>query len=1041
MSEFFIKRPIFAIVISILIVILGFISLQSVPIAKYPDITPPMVQITAAYNGAGAVDMEQTVATPIEQQVNGVEDMLYIKSINSNNGTTIIQVSFEVGTDLDKANMLTQNRVSQANPFLPPEVINMGVNIKKSLTFPLLMFSIYSPDNTFSGDFISNYTFINLVDELKRIEGVGDVSPMGSSEYAMRIWLKPDNMSKLAVTVTDVVQALKAQNNIVPGGGFGKEPAMKGVQNTYTALLQQRLTSEEEFGDILIKSDAQGGVVRLKDIARIELGLQTYDMSSTLNGSPCSAIAIYQIPGANALDVANQAKQKMEELSARFPQGLEYKLSLDTSEAISAGVEEVIVTLFEAILLVILVVFIFLQSWRATLIPLITVPVSLLGTVILFPILGFSINLLSLLGMVLAIGLVVDDAIVVVEAVMHKIEHGMNPKEATQQAMKEVGGPVVAIAVILCAVFIPVAMSGGITGRLYQQFAITIAVSVAFSAFNALTLSPALAAILLKPKKEGSVKKANLLTRFFNGFNRFFDKFTNRYVKLAGFFTRKLMVSVCILLVICVFAVFFGFKIPGGFLPEEDEGYYMIGIELPDAASAQRTENVAATVSGILSKIDGIDSYTIISGYNMMTGTINPGSGMAFISLKNWSQREHTAAQLIKQTNALMAKNISEATVIAFGPPPIPGLGTGSGFTMMLQDRSGNTPQYLAEQTQKFIAAASKRPEIGNIYTLYRSNAPQKKIEVDLEKVQKLGLSIQDVNNALSTFIGGAYVNNFNIFGRQYRTYVQADAPYRMTPEDIDYLYVRDAKGAMIPLGTLVKITNTTGPTYTNHFNIYRAAEINGAPAAGYSSSDALNALEEVAKEVLASDMGYQWSNTSYQEKASGGKSSSMLAMALVFVFLILAALYESWKLPFSVLMGTPWAAMGAFFGLFVAGLFAATYVNNVFAQIGLIMLIGLNAKNAILIVEFAKMKQDEENMPAEESAMESAKLRFRPILMTSLAFILGVTPLMLASGAGAQARQVMGVTVFSGMIIATIIGVLLVPAFYVLIERKKKKK
>jgi HAE1 family hydrophobic/amphiphilic exporter-1 len=1015
--------------------------LQSVPIAKYPDITPPMVQITAAYNGSGAVDMEQTVATPIEQQVNGVEDMLYIKSINSNNGTTIIQVSFEVGTDLDKANMLTQNRVSQANPFLPPEVINMGVNIKKSLTFPLLMFSIYSPDNTFSGDFISNYTFINLVDELKRIEGVGDVSPMGSSEYAMRIWLKPDNMSKLAVTVTDVVQALKAQNNIVPGGGFGKEPAMKGVQNTYTALLQQRLTSEEEFGDILIKSDAQGGVVRLKDIARIELGLQTYDMSSTLNGSPCSAIAIYQIPGANALDVANQAKQKMEELSARFPQGLEYKLSLDTTEAISAGVDEVIHTLFEAILLVILVVFIFLQSWRATLIPLITVPVSLLGTVILFPILGFSINLLSLLGMVLAIGLVVDDAIVVVEAVMHKIEHGMNPKEATQQAMKEVGGPVVAIAVILCAVFIPVAMSGGITGRLYQQFAITIAVSVAFSAFNALTLSPALAAILLKPKKEGSVKKANLLTRFFNGFNRFFDKFTNRYVKLAGFFTRKLMVSVCILLVICVFAVFFGFKIPGGFLPEEDEGYYMIGIELPDAASAQRTENVAATVSGILSKIDGIDSYTIISGYNMMTGTINPGSGMAFISLKNWSQREHTAAQLIKQTNALMAKNISEATVIAFGPPPIPGLGTGSGFTMMLQDRSGNTPQYLAEQTQKFIAAASKRPEIGNIYTLYRSNAPQKKIEVDLEKVQKLGLSIQDVNNALSTFIGGAYVNNFNIFGRQYRTYVQADAPYRMTPEDIDYLYVRDAKGAMIPLGTLVKITNTTGPTYTNHFNIYRAAEINGAPAAGYSSSDALNALEEVAKEVLASDMGYQWSNTSYQEKASGGKSSSMLAMALVFVFLILAALYESWKLPFSVLMGTPWAAMGAFFGLFVAGLFAATYVNNVFAQIGLIMLIGLNAKNAILIVEFAKMKQDEENMPAEESAMESAKLRFRPILMTSLAFILGVTPLMLASGAGAQARQVMGVTVFSGMIIATIIGVLLVPAFYVLIERKKKKK
>jgi HAE1 family hydrophobic/amphiphilic exporter-1 len=1038
MSEFFIKRPIFAIVISILIVILGFISLQSVPIAKYPDITPPMVQITAAYNGASAVDMEQTVATPIEQQVNGVEDMLYIKSINSNNGTTIIQVSFEVGTDLDKANMLTQNRVSQANPFLPPEVINMGVNIKKSLTFPLLMFSIYSPDNTFSSDFISNYTFINLVDELKRIEGVGDVNPMGSSEYAMRVWLQPDHMNKLAVTVTDVVQALKMQNNIVPGGGFGKEPAIKGVQNTYTALLQQRLVTEEEFGNILIKSDERGGIVRLKDVARIELGLQTYDMSSTLNGSPCSAISIYQIPGANALDVANQVKKKMEELSARFPQGLDYKLSLDTTEAISAGVEEVIHTLFEAILLVILVVFIFLQNWRATLIPLITVPVSLLGTVILFPLLGFSINLLSLLGMVLAIGLVVDDAIVVVEAVIHKIEHGMNPKEATQQAMKEVGGPVVAIAVILCAVFIPIAMSGGITGRLYQQFAITIAVSVAFSAFNALTLSPALAAILLKPKKENP--KQNILTRLFDKFNRFFEKFTNKYVKIAGFFTRKLFVSVIILLIICVFAGFLGVKVPGGFLPEEDEGYYMVGIELPDAASAQRTEEVTATVSKILSEIKAIESYTIINGYNMMTGTISPGSGMAFISLKNWSQREHTAAQIIKGTNQMMAKNISEATVIAFGPPPIPGLGTGSGFTMMLQDRGGNSPQYLADQTKKFIAAASQRPEIGLIYSLYRSNAPQKKIEVDLEKVQKMGLSVQEVNSALSTFIGGAFVNNFNLFGRQYRTYVQADAPYRMSPEDIDYLYVRNSKGAMVPLGTLVKVTNTTGPTYTNHFNIYRAAEISGTPAAGYSSSDALNALEEVAKETLASDMGYQWSNTSYQEKAAGGKSSSMLAMALVFVFLILAALYESWKLPFSVLMGTPWAAMGAFFGLFVGGLFAATYVSNIFAQIGLIMLIGLNAKNAILIVEFAKMKQEEEGVPAHEAAMESAKLRFRPILMTSLAFILGVTPLMFAFGAGAQARQVMGLTVFSGMIIATIIGVLLVPAFYVLIERKKKK-
>lgn len=1039
MSEFFIKRPIFAIVISIIIVILGFISLQGVPIAKYPDITPPMVQVTASYNGASAVDMEKTVATPIEQQLNGVEDMLYIKSINSNDGTMTIQVSFEVGTDLDKANMLTQNRVSQANPFLPAEVINLGVNVKKSLSFPLMMFSVYSADKSFSGDFISNYTYINIVDELKRIKGVGEVTPLGSSEYAMRVWLKPDNMSKLAITANDVTQAIKAQNNIVPGGGFGKAPSVKGIQNTYTALLQQRLVSEEEFGNIIVKSDDKGGIVRLKDIARVELGLQTYDMSSTMNGLPCSAIAIYQIPGANGLEVAAQAKAKMEELGKRFPKGLDYKLSLDTTEAISAGVDEVMHTLFEAILLVILVVFIFLQNWRATLIPLITVPVSLLGTIILFPLLGFSINLLSLLGMVLAIGLVVDDAIVVVEAVMHKIEHGMSPKEATSAAMKEVGGPVIAIAVILCAVFIPVAMSGGITGSLYQQFAITIAVSVAFSAFNALTLSPALAAILLKPQKEG--KKKNLLARFFDKFNFVFDKFTNKYLKVAGFAARKLVVSIIVLLIICGFAAFFAFKIPGGFLPEEDEGYYMMGIELPDAASAERTNAVLQTVSGILAKMPEINTYTLVSGYNMMNGTSNPNSAMAFISLKNWSERGKTAEQLIKETNGIMAKTITEATIIAFGPPPIPGLGTGSGFTMMIQDRGGNEPQYLSDQTQKFIAAASKRPEIGMIYTLYRANVPQKKINVDVEKVEKLGLSLQEVNSALSTFIGGSFVNNFNLFGRQYRTYVQADAPYRMQPEDINSLYVRDPNGEMIPLGTLVQVTNTTGPMYTNHFNIYRAAEVSGLPAAGYSSSEALDALEEVAKEVLASDMGYQWSNTSYQEKEAGGSIVTMFAMALIFVFLILAALYESWKLPFSVLMGTPWAVMGAFLGLFIAGIFALSYVNNIFAQIGLVMLIGLNAKNAILIVEFAKMKRDMEGASAFDAAMESAKLRFRPILMTSLAFILGVTPLMLASGAGAQARTVMGVTVFSGMIVATIIGVILIPAFYILIEGKKTKK
>jgi hydrophobic/amphiphilic exporter-1 (mainly G- bacteria), HAE1 family len=1034
MSEFFIRRPIVAMVISIFIVIMGLLTLQGIPVSKYPEITPPMVQISAAYTGANAVDMEQTVATPIEQQVNGVENMLYMKSVNYN-GSMTLQVSFEVGTDLDVANMLTQNRVSRANPFLPPEVINLGVNVKKSLTFPLMLFSVYSPTKTFNADFINNYAFINLVDELKRIKGVGDVSIMGSSEYAMRIWVKPDRLAKLKITATDVMSAIKAQNNIVPGGAFGDEPAKKGVQNTYTATLQQRLVSEEDFGNIILKSNSNGALVRLKDVARIELGLQMYSLSSNMNGSPSSVVAIYQIPGANGLDVRNKVAAKMKELEKSFPQGLATKVSLDTTEAITVGIEEVIHTLFEAVLLVILVVFLFLQDWRATLIPLLTVPVSLIGTFIVFPILGFSVNQLSLLGMVLAIGLVVDDAIVVVEAVIHEMEHGLEPKAATSKAMKEVGGPVVAIAVILCAVFIPVALSGGITGRLYQQFAITIAISVALSAFNALTLSPALAAILLKPKKESK----GLLQKFFDGFNKYFDKFTNGYVKVASFAARKLWLTLLILGLICVATVVLSKKVPGGFVPEEDEGYFMLAIQLPDAASKERTDVVAAKVATYFDHVEEIDSYTSISGFNMLSGTSTPNSAMAFIQLKPWDERHRTAAQIIAEMNGKLSKGITDATVIVFGPPPIQGLGSGAGFTMFLQDKAGNTPEYLSKQAQKFIAAASKRPEIGKAYTLFRSNVPQKSIQVDKEKVQKLGIPLQEVNGAISAYLGGAFINNFNAFGRQYRAYIQSESDFRMKPDDINQYFVRDPSGNMVSLGTLAKVKDISGPAFTNHFNIYRSVEIAGVPAPGVSSEVALNALEEVAKETLPNDIGYQWSNTSYQEKESAGKGASVFAMALLFVFLILAAQYESWKLPFSVLLGTPWAVMGALLGLFIGGLYATTYVNNVFAQIGLVMLIGLNAKNAILIVEFAKMKMDQEGLAPFEAAIEGARLRFRPILMTSFAFILGVIPLMTAKGAGSEARRVMGTSVFSGMLVATIIGVILIPAFFVLIEGKKK--
>lgn len=1024
-------------VISILIVIMGLLSLQGIPVSKYPEITPPMVQVSASYNGANAVNMEQSVATPIEQQVNGVEGMLYMKSINSNNGTTTLQVSFEVGTDLDKVNMLTQNKVSAATPFLPPEVKNIGVNVKKSLTFPLMLISLYSPDKSFDAPFINNYAFLNLVDELKRINGVGDATVMGGSEYAMRVWLKPDKLQAVGLTANDVINALKEQNNIVPGGSFGEQPAKAGTQNTYTALLQERLVSENDFGDIILKSNPNGAMIKLSDVARVELGNQTYGLSSYTDGLSSAAIAIYQIPGSNGLDVANKVRAKMEELKGSFPQGLDYKFSLDTTEAITAGIEEIMHTLFEAVVLVILVVFLFLQDWRATLIPLITVPVSLLGTFIIFPMLGFSVNTLSLLGMVLAIGLVVDDAIVVVEAVMHHIEHGMDPKAATSKAMKEVGGPVVAIAVILCAVFIPVALSGGITGMLYQQFAITIAISVAISAFNALTLSPALAAILLKPKKE----QKGLLARFFSSFNRGFDKFTNGYVKVAGFTARKLILSIFLLIIIAVAAGGLGKLVPGGFVPEEDEGYFMMAVQLPDASSLSRTESATTKVASILKNVKEIETITVINGYNLMSSTAAPNSGTLFIVLKNWADREKTANQLIQEVNGIMVKNVTEATALAFGPPPIPGLGSSAGFTLMLQDKSGQSPQYLAAQTQKYIAAVSKRPEIGRVMTLFRANAPQKNIEVDKEKVQKLGMRLSDVNGSISTLLGGTFVNNYNAFGRQYRTYVQADADYRMRPEDINQFFVRDNEGGMVNLATLVKVTDTTGPSFTNHFNIYRAAEISGAPAAGYSSSQALAALEAVAKETLPSTMGYQWANMSYQEKEGAGKGASVFMMALVFVFLILAAQYESWKLPFSVLLGTPWAIMGAMLGLFIAGLYSATYVNNVFAQIGLVMLIGLNAKNAILIIEYAKMKKDLEGMDTLAAAIEGARLRFRPILMTSFAFILGVIPLLTATGAGAEARRVLGTTVFSGMVVATIIGCILIPAFYVLIEGKSKAR
>lgn len=1037
MSEFFIRRPIVAMVISILLVIMGLITLRGIPISKYPEITPPMIQITTNFTGANAVNVEQAVATPIEQQVNGVEQMLYMKSVNAADGSLTLQVSFEVGTDLDNANMLTQNRVSQANAKLPLEVKNFGVTTKKSLVFPLMLVSLTSPNNTYDSKFLNNYANINLVDQLKRIKGVGDVLLFGGSDYSMRIWLDPDLLTRMDMTVNDVVNAVRKQNAITPGGKFGAPPSPEGVEYTYTVTMQERLVTEEEFGNIIVKSDEKGSIIRLKDVARIELGLDNYNAVSRLNGAPASTIVVYQMPGSNALEVADLIQTSMEDLKKYFPQDVNYEVSLNTTRAISVGIEEIVHTLFEAVVLVILVVFLFLQDWRATLIPLLTVPVSLIGTFIIFPLLGFSVNVLSLLGLVLAIGLVVDDAIVVVEAVMHHIEHGLSPKEATKKAMKEVGGPVVAIALILAAVFVPVAFAGGITGRLYQQFAITIAISVLFSAFNALTLSPALAALMLKPKKESN----GWLQRFFNAFNRAFDKFTLGYTGVAGIVAKKSIRSAMIIGVVLFATVFLGKGIPSGFVPEEDEGYYLVNIQLPDASSLERSDQVAKKVETVLSEFEDIEYSTMVLGFSLLTGSYSTNNAFVFVSLKPWDERKMTAKELVQATNVAFRTKIAEATAIAFGPPPIEGLGTSAGFTMQLQDRSGGTPEFLAEQTQNFINEAGKRPEIGSIFSLYRANVPQKKITIDYDKVEKLGIDLAEVTSTISTYLGSAYVNDFNRFGRQYKVFVQAEGEDRLDPLDISRYYVRSRKGEIVPLSTLTLVEDISGPSYTNRFNMYRAAEISGAPKEGYSSGDALRALEEVAS-AMPKEIGYSWSNMSYQEKAAEGTGSTMFLMALVFVFLILAAQYESWKLPFSVLLGVPAAVFGAFLGLWLGGIWSTSYVNNVFAQIGLVMLIGLTAKNAILIVEFAKMLY-EDGKGLFESALEAAKLRLRPILMTSFAFMLGVVPLLTASGAGAEARKVMGMAVFSGTLIATIIGVIVVPGLFVLIESiggKKKK-
>lgn len=1039
MGNFFIRRPIVAMVISIVLVLLGVVAMQTLPVSTYPDITPPEIQVTTYYRGANAVNVEQAVALPIEEKVNGVEKMLYMKSTNSNDGGMTLRVTFEPGTDLDNANMLTQNRVSQGQSFLPVEVKNEGVVTKKSLAFPLMLISIKADSSKlYDPVFLSNYADINFVDPISRISGVGQVTLFGGSKYAMRVWLRPDRLSGLNVTVPEVLTAIREQNTIASGGIIGAPPFSNKVDVSYNVVLQDRLKTPEQFGNIIIRADKAGREIKLKDVARVAYDWESFNNFGRLNGENAAVIGIYQVPGSNALEVANQVKATAKLIAERFPPGIEYEVTLDTTLSITAGIEEIIHTLFEAVLLVILVVLLFLQNWRATIIPLLTVPVSLIATFILFPVLGFSINNLSLLGLVLAIGIVVDDAIVVVEAVMHNMDHGLSPKEATEKAMKEIAGPVMAIALILAAVFVPVAFVPGISGSLYQQFAVTIAISVLFSAFSALTLSPALAVLLLKPKKE---IKPNLITRFFDGFNFYFNKITEGYVGITGFFVRKSLRGMLVIVVAIIGTVLLTKNIPGGFVPNEDEGYFMVNIELPEGSSLQRTDAVVKKVERIIAKLEGVKYATAIPGYSLMTQNNGFNKAAIFLSLEEWEDRE-TVKEILHRLNMAMLIKVPEATCFAFEPPPIPGLGTSAGFTFMLLDKSGKEPKYLADQSQAFLKAANARPEIGRISTFFNVRVPQMRLEVDFEKAKKLGVRIDDLNKTINAFLGGMYVNDVNRFGKQYKVMLQAESTFREKESDMAFFFVRTESGDMIPISVLAKVSREYGPDFTNRFNMSRAAEISGVPAEGYSSAQAMKALEEVAAVSLPLDMSYSWANLSYQEKQAEGKAGIVFIFAIVMVFLILAAQYESWGLPFSVLLATPIAIVGAFLGLWLVHLFKTNYINNIFAQISLIMLIGLSAKNAILIVEFARALT-EQGRSIKEAAIEAARLRFRPILMTALAFILGVLPLLTAYGAGAEARKVMGVVVFSGMVMASVVGIMIVPASFAFVEGllKRNKK
>ena len=1032
MAEFFIRRPIVAMVISIVTCIVGLISLSRLPISEYPNVSPTLIQATTTYRGAAAEAVMESVATPIESKVNGVDKLLYMQSYSANDGKMTLNVTFDVGTDVDIMQVNTQNRVGQAEAQLPDAVKREGVVVNRSSPDILLAIGLSSPKGSYDGIFLGNYADINLVDQIKRVSGVGDVKNFTAQDYSMRVWLNPEKLAILGVTPQDVSNAIKEQNAQSPAGTIGAEPAPTGQESQFNIRAQGLLKDPKEFEEIIVKSSGDGQQVKIKDVGRVTLGAQTYAIRARLDKAPAGALGVYLAPGANAIQTADNVKKILEEAKLRFPPDMEYSITLDSTLPIKASMEAIVHTLFEAIILVLIVVYIFLQSFRATIIPMLTVPVSLLGVFIAFPLLGFSVNTLTMFGLVLAIGIVVDDAIVVVEAVQHHIEHGMTPVDATRQAMKEVSGPVVAIALILCAVFVPVAFMGGVTGALYQQFALTIAVSVIFSAINALTLSPALSAMLLRKPTPGKGPVA----WFFRKFNQFFDWVTAGYGTIVGSLTRKAARSMLLLVIVCGGIWGLGKVVPGGFIPDEDKGYVFVAVELPEGASLQRTDELLKQVEEIVGNTKGVRSSLAISGMNILNSINFPNSALMFIGLDDWKDRADPklhAKALVAEWNKKFSV-IPGARIFAFGPPALPGYGNVSGFTMQLQDRSGGSVDQLAGYVQDVIAAASKRPEIGRVSTTFQPSTPQVKIELDREKARTLGVPVDSVFQTLQAYLSGLYVNDFVKFGRVYKVFLQAEPQYTSKPDDIGKFFVRNNSGGMVPLSTLVSITKMSGPNFVTRFNLFLSAEMMGSPAPGFSSAQAIKAMEEVMA-TMPANIGYEWSGLTLQETKSEGQAPVIFGMAIIFVFLLLAAQYESWSLPFAVLLSVPTVILGT-----MVGLFLRNYEMNVYAQVGLIMLIGLAAKNAILIIEFAKMKRDE-GIPTLQAALEGAKLRLRPILMTSFAFILGCVPLMLATGSGAASRSTMGTGVVFGMTISTIIGLFLIPVCYVFVQKFSDRK